>query len=97
MHVTYLELWDFAELEPADNTTDVTLIWGEGSSMEKVFLILRRWRHMHRLKVQRERDEISIPPFAVLSDVMGMKHLSHLLIVPKYDRSKYGQLVRHLF
>ncbi len=34
-----------------------------------------------------------IPRFELLRDfVMTMKHLSHLHIVPSYDRSNYGQL-----
>ncbi len=93
MHVIYLKLRDLAELEPSENTTDVTLSWDKGSSMETVFPILKRWRYLRRLKVQRKRDEISVPPFEILSDfIMGMKHLSHLQIVPNYDRSKYDQL-----
>jgi hypothetical protein len=93
VRVTYLNLRDLAELEPAENMTDITLCWYKGLSMKKVFPVLKRWRYLRRLKVHHESDEISVPPFEVLSDfIMGMKHLSHLEIVTNHNHSNSGQL-----
>ncbi len=88
-----LKLEDLAELEPAENMTDITLSWFKGDSMENVFPILRSWRNLRRLKVQHKRLQGTVPPFEVLADfIMGMKYLSYLQFVPHYDRSNYGQL-----
>ena len=93
VHVFNLNLRDLAELEPAENMTDITICWDKGLSMKKLFPVLKQWRHLRRLKVRRESDEKSVPPFKVLSDfILGMKHLSHLEIVTNHDHSNYGQL-----
>ena len=92
MQVTYLTLSDLAELEPAENITDITLFWVEGPSLEECLPVLKRWRHLRRLTLRNYLKKL-VPPFEVLSDfIMEMEHLSHLHVTPRYDRSNYGQL-----
>jgi hypothetical protein len=91
MRVINLNLKDLAELEPAENMTDVNLCWIRGDSIENVFLMLRSWRHLRRLTVVHRRG--AAPPFEVLTDfIMGMKYLSYLEFDPNYDRFNYGEL-----
>ena len=94
MNVTWLVETDLAKLEPAENMTDVTLCWMNDSSIEQVLSVLKRWQHVNRLAlVNNLKNGISVPPLEVLSDfIIGMKHLSHLRIVPHYDDANYGQL-----
>jgi hypothetical protein len=92
LDVSKVDLEDFAELEPAEYTTEVHLSWGSGPSIEEVLPILRRWRHLRRLTLSRWYDR-SVPPFEVLGDfIMSMKHLTYLHLVPNNDRSNCGQL-----
>ena len=102
MDVTYLPLSNLAELEPAENMTDITLRWQMGhsiDSIEKVLAIVKRWRHLKRLKLQASRTTVlwnavfSVPPLYVLHDfILGMKNLSYLHIALHFDRSNSGQL-----
>ena len=94
MNVTWLVETDLAKLEPAENMTDVTLCWMNDSSIEQVLSVLKRWQHVNRLAlVNNLKNGISVPPLEVLSDfIIGMKHLSHLRIVPHYDDANYGHL-----
>jgi hypothetical protein len=96
MDVDNLILRDLEELEPADTMTDVTLFWFRGPHIEKVFPVLERWRNLNRLTLRGLFDifeQISVSPLEVLSDfIMGMKNLSYLHIVPKYDGSNNGLL-----
>jgi hypothetical protein len=92
--VSCLFLRDLAELEPAENMTDVTLGWDIGPSIKDALPVLRRWRYLNRLTLNDGvNNKISVPPLEVISGfIMGMKHLTHLNIVSYYDRSNYGQL-----
>ena len=91
MRVNWLVETDLAELEPAENMTDVTLIWWSGPSIEEVLSVLKRWHQLHRLTLSNQ--DKSVPQLEILGDfVMGMKHLSHLHIGPDYDDANYGQL-----
>ena len=93
MRVLNLKLKDLAELEPAENMTDITLCWFKGDSMENVFPTLKSWRHLRRLTVLYKGLKGTVPLFEVLADfIMGMKNLSYLTFVPYYDRSNYGQV-----
>jgi hypothetical protein len=94
VYVHCLVLRDLAELEPAENMTDVTLGWGEGPTIEDVIPILKRWRQLRRLMFSDGFEtERSVRPIEVLSDfIMAMKNLSYLHIAPYYDASNYGQL-----
>jgi hypothetical protein len=89
MDVTRLPLSDWAELEPAENMTDVTLRWRNGPSIEEVLPIVKRWRHLKRLTfTDLVKTKISLTPSEVLRDfIVQMKHLSHFHIVPhqNYD------------
>jgi hypothetical protein len=90
-----LTLRDLAELEPAENITDVTLLWVEGLNIKQVFTVLRRSRHLNRLTLKSRADAtLAVPPLNVLGDfVIEMKHLSQLHIIPPFnDRSIDGQL-----
>jgi hypothetical protein len=86
MDVVRLTLRDLAELEPAENITDVTLRWRNGPPIEEVLPNLKRWRHLKRLTfTDLVKTKISVTPLEVLSHfILQMKHLSH------YD--DYGQL-----
>ena len=64
LDVCNMDLEDFAELEPAERTTEVHLSWGSGPSIEDVLPILRRWRHLRRLTLSRWSDR-SVPPIQV--------------------------------
>jgi len=93
MDVTYLPLSNLAELEPAENMTDITLRWRweGGPSTEDVLAIVKRWRHLKRLKLQASRTKV--PPLDVLRGfILGMKNLSYLHIALHFDRSNSGQL-----
>ena len=101
MNVTWLVETDLAKLEPAENMTDVTLCWMNDSSIEQVLSVLKRWQRVNRLAlvnnlrngIKNLKNGISVPPLEVLSDfIIGMKHLSHLRIVPHYDDANYGHL-----
>jgi hypothetical protein len=94
MDVSRLPLSDLAELEPVENMTDITLrwCWEGGPSIEEVLAIVKRWRHLKRLKLQALRTN-SVPPLYVLHDfILGMKNLSYLHIALHFDRSNSGQL-----
>jgi hypothetical protein len=91
MDVVYLVLGELAELEPAENMTDITLRWSYGPSIKEVLPVIKRWRHLSRLSVQDFSE--TFPPFEVVSDfILGMKHLSYLHIAPDYDCPNHGQL-----
>jgi len=97
MDIIRLTLSDLAELEPAENMTDITLYWencwGKGPSMKEVLPVLKTWRHMSRLTFADLPKRISFPPFEVLRDfIMGMKNLSHLHIAPNYEHTNFDQL-----
>jgi hypothetical protein len=94
MDVTRLVLRDLAELEPAENKTDVTLCWQEGPYMKEVLPVLKRWRNLTRLTLMdRVRRETSFPPLEVLSDfILGMNQLSYLHIIPDYHYSDFEKL-----
>jgi hypothetical protein len=94
MDVVRLTLRDLAELEPAENITDVTLRWRNGPPIEEVLPNLKRWRHLKRLTfTDLVKTKISVTPLEVLSHfILQMKHLSYLHIAPRYDRSDSGQL-----
>ena len=84
MDIYILNLEDLAELEPAENLTDVTLRWHGGHTIEEVLPILKRWRHLCRLTFADLYEDACFPPVEVLGDfIMGMKHLSYLHIVPE--------------
>ncbi len=92
MHVRDLTLRDLAEWKPAESITDITLSRMSGPSIEDILPIVKRWRQLRRLTLQKFLN-MSIPPFEVLGDfIMRMKHLSHLHIFPYSDSSNYGQL-----
>ena len=83
-----LNLEDLAELEPAENITDVTLRWHGGPEIEDVLPILKRWRHLCRLTFVSLYEDACFPPIQVLGDfIMGLKHFTHLHIVPELDCS----------
>ena len=92
MNITCVTLRDLAELESAENMTDVTLCWQEGSHIKDFFPVLKRWRKLRRLRLQiseNSRNNI-FPQFEVFSDfIMETKNLSYLCF---YDRSNDGQL-----
>ena len=95
MRVTWLVETDLAELEPAENMTDVTLIWWSGPSIEEVLSVLKRWHQLHRLTLNNQ--DKSVPQLELLGDfIMEMKHLSYLHIPPHFDPfsldSNRGQL-----
>jgi hypothetical protein len=95
MYVKHLNLEDLAELEPAENMTDVTLRWEFGPSIEDVLPIVKRWRHLDRLTLfdNDVMTKISVPPLEVLGDfIMELKQLSHLHIAPLNDGSNYEKL-----
>ena len=96
IHVSPLSLKDLAELEPAENMTDITLCWGRRNRLplKKVLPVLNGWRQLRRLTFKGfVKTEISVLPFEVLSDfIMAMKNLSYLHIASAYDYSNYGQL-----
>jgi hypothetical protein len=96
MNVTYLILRDLAELEPAENVTDITLNWDKGPSMKEVLPVLKRWRHLGRLKLEGLYcTELSDLPFEVLSDfIMEMKRLSYLHIAPEYGHGGQLEILR---
>ena len=95
MRVTWLVETDLAELEPAENMTDVTLIWWSGPSIEEVLSVLKRWHQLHRLTLNNQ--DKSVPQLELLGHfIMKMKHLSYLHIPPHFDPfsfyCNYGQL-----
>ena len=87
MDVTCLSLRDFAELEPAETMTDVTLRWRNGPSIEEVLPIVKRWRHLKRLTfTDLVKTKVSVTPSEVLKNfILQMKHLSHFHIVPHHN------------
>jgi hypothetical protein len=94
-----LSLSDLAELEPAENMTDIAIFWQNGPSVQSVLQILDRWRHLNRLTLNNYIDTTPcrmnyiFPPFEKLGDfILGMKDLSYLHVVPHYDCSNDGQL-----
>ena len=92
MRVTWLVETDLAELEPAENMTDVTLIWWSGPSIEEVLSVLKRWQQLHRLTLWNNLNK-SVPQLELLGDfIMEMKHLTYLHLVPNNDRSNCFQL-----
>jgi hypothetical protein len=102
VYVDSLTLEDLAELEPAENMTDVALGWNNGPTIDDVIPILKRWRQLRRLtfpdcnetKMKTKKPVRLIERLIeVLSDfIMEMEHLSHLHIAPNYDRSNCDQL-----
>jgi hypothetical protein len=91
MEVLWLTVRDLAELEPAENMTDITLRWNRGPPVKEVLLVLKRWRHLSRLSVE-VFFVTPFPPFEVLTDfIMAMKHLSYLHIVHDYACLDYDQ------
>jgi hypothetical protein len=96
--VSCLTLRDLAELEPAENTTDIYLHWFECPYIKEVFPVLKRWRHLTRLTLSISKKSLNniFPPFEVFSNfIMGMKHLQYLHINAAsrfYDRSNDDQL-----
>ena len=96
MNVIFLTLRNLTELEPAENTTDFTLVWEIGPSIEKVLSVLKRllkrWQQLHQLTLWNTFNK-SVPQLELLGDfIMEMKHLSHLHIAPEFDSSNYGKL-----
>ena len=78
MDIYILNLEDLAELEPAENITDVTLRWHGGPEIEDVLPILKRWRHLCRLTFVSLYEDACFPPIQVLGDfIMGLKHFTH--------------------
>ena len=85
MRVTWLVETDLAELEPAENMTDVTLIWWSGPSIEEVLSVLKRWHQVHRFTLRNNQDK-SVPQLELLGHfIMKMKHLSYLHIPPHFN------------
>jgi hypothetical protein len=67
-------LQDFAELESAENLSEVHLSWKEGPSIEEMLPTLKRWRYLRRLTLQ---SRSSVPHLDVMCDfIMRMKHLT---------------------
>jgi hypothetical protein len=88
-----LTLRHLAELEHAENLTDVILRWHGDPCLKEVFPVLERWRKLRRLTLDNYNNfqHKDFPPFEVFgSFIMGMNHLSYLRIPP--CRSNYGQL-----
>jgi hypothetical protein len=88
MDVMLLKQSDLAALEPAENTTDITLGWETDLSIEDhVLPIVKRWRHLKRLTfMESVQINVSVRSLKVICDfIMGMKHLSYLHIAPDYD------------
>ena len=93
MNINRLTVRDLAELEPAENTTDITLRWEKGPSVKEVLPLLKRWRHLCRLTFTGLAEKKSVPPFEELGHfILGMEHLSHFHISPAYDCTNVGQL-----
>jgi len=89
MDIYILNLEEFAELEPAENITDVDLCWYGGPKIEDVLPFLKRWRHLCRLTFTDLYEDACFPPVEVLGDfIIGMKHLSYFHIVPDIECSK---------
>ena len=103
MDVYILDLEDLAELEPAENITDITLYWEMGrASLGLILPVLKRWRQLRRLTFTGlVETEIFPPPFEVLSNfIMGMEYLSYLHIALDCDdrrlnilRNKVNELI----
>jgi hypothetical protein len=92
MHVRDLTLGDLAEWQPAENITDITLVWSCGPSIGDVLPILKRWRQVHRLTLRKYCNRYA-PSFEALSDfITEMKHLSYLHIAPENDHFSYKEL-----
>jgi len=98
IHVSPLSLKDLAELEPAENMTDITLCWGRRNRLplKKVLPVLNGWRQLRRLTFAGFFEtEIYPPPFEVLSDfIMAMEYLSHLHIYPRYGADGQLEILR---
>ena len=79
LDVCNMDLEDFAELEPAERTTEVHLSWGSGPSIEEVLPVIKRWRHLRRLTLH-PRD---FPRFEVVCGfIMKLKHLIYFHFIP---------------
>ena len=95
--VSCLTLTDLAELEPAENTTNISLHWFECPYIKEVFPIIKRWRHLTRLTLSISKNSPNniFPPFEVLSNfIVETKHLSYFDIIVSrfYDGSNDDQL-----
>jgi hypothetical protein len=89
--IYFLNEEELAELELAENITDVDLCWHGGPKIEYVLPFLKRWRHLCRLTLTFTDlyEDACFPPVEVLSDfIIGMKHLSYFHIVPDIECSK---------
>ena len=92
MNIWCLTLWDVTKLEPAENTTDLTLLWMNRPYIEEVLPVLKRWQQLHRLTLRNKQNK-SVPQLELLGDfIMEMKHLSYLHIAPHFDDPNGGQL-----
>ena len=57
MDVQRLFLGDLTELEPAENTMDITLFWDHRTSIEEVLRIVNRWQQLCRSTLRNHRYE----------------------------------------
>ena len=90
MFASFVNVQDIADFKPAENITEIKLIWEEGPSIEEVLPILKRWRHLRQLTLQ---SGPSVPQFEVLCDfIMEMKHLTYLNFIPNVMYRNCGQL-----
>ena len=81
MDVKVLVREDLAESKSTE--TEITLCWNTGPSVRAVLFELRRWRQLRKLTLDCSNRNPGFPPFEELSNfILGMKHLSHLQIVP---------------
>jgi hypothetical protein len=86
MDLLCLTLNDLAELEPTENTTDITLRWHEGPFLKEVLPVLKRWRHSCRLTIVDFPENIDEVPFEdICAFIMAMEHLSYLHFVPQRE------------
>ena len=90
MFASYVTVQDIADFKPAENITEIKLIWEEGPSIEEVLPILKRWRHLRQLTLQ---SGPSVPQFEMLYDfIVGMKYLTYLNFIPGLKDSDRSQL-----
>ena len=92
MFASYVTVQDIADFKPAENITEIKLIWEEGPSIEEVLPILKRWRHLRQLTLQ---SGPSVPQFEMLCDfIMGMKYLTYVNFIP--GLAKFAKGLHHL-
>ncbi len=94
MNVQVLAREDLAVSKSTE--TEITLCWNTGPSVRAVLFELKRWRQLRKLTVDFSNLQPGFPPFEELSDfILGMKHLTHLQIVPHgFSSSAYLETLR---